>query len=145
MNIARGPEDFWIGVFYIVIAVLLLLIIFLLIRVLQKSMNGLNNLVNSEATSYLRIDENRIYREANSDEDFRSMSECSFAMLYKAYETKTHFFLFISNMQPHVVPKKDIIKGTPEELASVLSAKLGKKFKDLNIRRDVSPSLRKHR
>jgi hypothetical protein len=135
LDITRGSEDeFWGGVFYLVFGVLFLPIVFLLSHVLQKWINKSMKILSSETAYYFRIDENKIYQEMCSGENFRSTSESSYAMLYKAYETGSHFFLFISKLQTHVVPKKDIISGTPEELANILSATLGKKFKFLKIK-----------
>lgn len=44
--------------------------------------------------------------------------------LQKVYETKTTFYLYLTPRQALLITKSDITKGTPEELRSLLRAKL---------------------
>lgn len=44
--------------------------------------------------------------------------------LYRAYETKNAFYLYISPLQAYLLTKKDVVKGTPEELRALLQSKL---------------------
>lgn len=57
--------------------------------------------------------------------------EWSWDLCHKAYETKEYFYIYISNMQAHIVPKKDIISGTSQELTEILHSK-DLKFKSFN-------------
>ena len=47
----------------------------------------------------------------------KTTSEWAWDLCYKAFETKEYFYIYISNMQAHIVPKKDIVSGTSQELA----------------------------
>ena len=58
----------------------------------------------------------------------KTTSEFAWYLCYKAYETKDYFYVYISNMQAHIVPKKDITHGTSQELSEILRDKV-KKFK----------------
>jgi hypothetical protein len=46
-------------------------------------------------------------------------------------ETKEAYLLFISNIQSHVVPKKDLVDGTLVELNNYFRIKLQNKFKEM--------------
>ncbi|MDD4296894.1 MAG: YcxB family protein [Ruminiclostridium sp.] len=56
----------------------------------------------------------------------KTTCEWAWSLCYKAYETKDYFYIYISNMQAHIVPKKDIISGTSQELAEILHSKVSK-------------------
>jgi hypothetical protein len=122
------------GIYLMAIGVLLALFLIFLPKLLQKTAWKSMKLLNTETTNYFRFDETKIYQEMNKGEEYKSTGECSYSLLYKAYETKSHFFLYISRMQTHAVPKKDIITGTAEELAQILSDRLGKSFKVINVK-----------
>ena len=130
----NDPGDEGFGIFMIVFSVLFIPLVWWLSKGLQKVVNKSMKIMNVETMCYFRFDENKIYQHIVRGEEFKDTSESSYSMLYKAFETRSHFFLYISNMQTHVIPKKDIILGTAQELASILFGKLGKKFKVLKIK-----------
>jgi len=47
-----------------------------------------------------------------------------YAALNKVYETKDMFYVYLTPVQALLLTKKDIVKGTPEELRSLLQSKL---------------------
>lgn len=127
-------SDTVLGIMMIALGVLFLPLIFLLSKWLQKIMNKSLKVMNSETINYFRFDESRIFQEMIRGNEYKATSESSYTMLYKAYETQSHFFMYISNRQVHIIPKKDFITGTPQELTNIFSARLGKKFKFINIK-----------
>lgn len=130
-----GPEpDIVFGATIIAFGTLFLPLVYLLSIFFQRIINKSMKIMNTETTNYFRFDENKIYQEMIRGDEYKATSESSYKMLHKAYETKSHFFMYISNMQTHVIPKKDIVSGTPQELANIFSAALGKKFKVLKIK-----------
>jgi len=121
------------GIFMIVFGVLFFPLVYLLSKVFQKILNNSTKSMSAETFMYFRFNENKIYQESNRGEEYKATYECSYTLLYKAYETKSHFFMYISRMQTFIIPKKDIVTGTPEELRQILYNKLGYKFKVLKI------------
>ncbi|WP_316559061.1 YcxB family protein [Methanimicrococcus stummii] len=55
-----------------------------------------------------------------------------YSMLDSAEEKKNEFIIYVTKMQVFLLPKKDIIEGTPEELSALLRNGFGSKFKKLN-------------
>ena len=122
------------GIVTIVLGVGFLPLVYSLSRFAQKFINKTMKLLHDETLNYFRFEESMFYQETVKGDEYRGTTECAYSLLYKAYETKSHFFLFISNMQTHVVPKKDIVTGSAQELSDRLKALMGKRFKRLKIR-----------
>ena len=95
----------------------------------QKTTNKSLKLMGAETINNFTFYENIIYQHMERGDDYNETSHYRYVMLYRVYETKTHFFMYISNMQTHVIPKKDITVGTAQELSQFFSTNLGKKFK----------------
>ena len=53
-------------------------------------------------------------------------STAQYSALIKVYETKEMFYVYVTPVQAYLLPKKDIVKGTPEELRALLQSKLPK-------------------
>ena len=51
-------------------------------------------------------------------------STAQYSALIKVYETIEVFYVYITPVQAYLLPKKDIVKGTPEELRGLLQSKL---------------------
>lgn len=51
-------------------------------------------------------------------------STAQYSALIKAYETRETFYVYVTPVQAYLLPKKDIIKGAPEELRTLLQSKL---------------------
>ena len=122
------------GIFLAAVGILFYPIVFILTKGMQKLVNKSMKMMSAETLVCFRFEEEKVYEEDIKGEVMRSTSEVSYELFYKAYETKSHFFMYISMMQTWIIPKKDIVTGTPEEIAHILSGKLGKKFKVLNIK-----------
>ncbi|OEF98812.1 hypothetical protein BHF71_10825 [Vulcanibacillus modesticaldus] len=85
-------------------------------------------LVSNETLNYFKID-NEILFNRMEKTDMISIFEVRWNLVYKAYETQTHFFIYISNMQAFIIPKNGIFNGTSDELREMLKNSIGKKFK----------------
>lgn len=122
------------GIALIAFGVLFLPLFFLLVFGLQRLANKTMPLMGAETLNTFWFDQYKIYQEQLRGTEYRATVESSYTLLYKAYETRSHFFLYISNAQVHIVPKKDIVSGSPEELAGYFTLHLQKKFKKYNIK-----------
>ena len=122
-------ESIGLGIFLIVIGVLFFPLCYLLTILMQKNINKSMKIMGSETINNYTFYENIIYQHMERGDIFKETSQYGYVMLYRVFETKTHFFMYISNRQTHVIPKKDITIGTPQELSQFFSINLGKKFK----------------
>lgn len=85
-------------------------------------------LISNETENYFKIDGDILYNKLEKT-DCISTFEAKWNLVYKAYETKTHFFIYISNMQAFIISKSGIFNGTSEELREMLRSSIGKNFK----------------
>lgn len=65
----------------------------------------------------------------NYSENKKHISKLKYNEIYKVYETRDCFYIFLTENFAHYIPKRDINKGTSEELGNLLYKKLGRKFK----------------
>jgi hypothetical protein len=63
-------------------------------------------------------------------EGYSAEMTAQYRFLYKAYETKTHFMLYISSNQVYVIPKDSLTEGSFEDLRTYLQTNLGEKFQN---------------
>ena len=117
------------GVFFIILGILFFPLVYFLVILVQKAINKSMKIMGPETINDFTFYENVIYQYMERGDDLKETSQYRYVMLYRVYETKTHFFMYISNMQTHVIPKKDITVGTPQELSQFFSINLGKNFK----------------
>lgn len=75
--------------------------------------------ISDETRIDYRFDNDMIYYHMEKT-GMRMTCEWSWNLCYKAYETKDYFYIYISNMQAHIVPKKDIVSGNSQELSEIL-------------------------
>lgn len=116
-------------VFCIILGLLIFPGIIILIPVYQKLYNKTMKLINDETVNFFRFCDDKFYQEATKGTDFKDVCECGYSYIFKAIETNEHFFIYISKLQMHIIPKKNITLGTPMELRSILMGRLGAKFK----------------
>jgi hypothetical protein len=128
--------DIGSGIFLICFGTFYMPVIGLITFPIAKRQNKTMKILDQETTNYFRFDEFKVYQEMVKYEDYKATIESSYPILHRVCETKTHFFMYISNMQAHVIPKKDIISGTVEELSEIFARSLGKKkFKQYGIKK----------
>ena len=97
----------------------------------QKKNNDSMSLMSSETIEVYTFDEEFINIYTNKDDEYESTVKMKYSSLYMVKETKEAYLLFISNIQSHVVPKKDLVDGTLVELNNYFRIKLQNKFKEM--------------
>lgn len=125
---AEDNSDKVLGIFFMVLGVIFAPLVWLLTTVLQKSLNKSATYITDNTDEVYEFDEEKIHIQQKSDK-FQSDSVYKYEYFYKVFETKTHYFVYISKMQCHIIPKNSIVEGTVEELNELLKRYLGKKFK----------------
>ena len=66
-------------------------------------------------------------------ESYRSETRADYTYFNKVEENDTHYFLYLSSMQCHVIPKNSITEGTLEDFNRILIQNLGLRFKSKKI------------
>ncbi|NCA97157.1 MAG: YcxB family protein [Bacteroidia bacterium] len=105
----------------------ILLVIFVSQKINIKSMFLLSN----ETINVFEFDDNKFTIIQTKGDSYKSTTESDYSIFYKVIETNTLFLFYISNAACHVVPKKDIIEGTIEDLREVLINNLPEKKRKL--------------
>ena len=54
-------------------------------------------------------------------------SNCKYDLIYKVYEVKDCFYIYISTVQAYIIPKADITEGTAEQLRALLQSRVERK------------------
>jgi len=70
------------------------------------------------------------FTETVSGASVSGVSNIKYAALYKAFETKKYFYLYLQPNSAFIIDKTGFTQGTPEELAAILGRAMpGKKFR----------------
>lgn len=117
------------GIGFLAIAVIAVLLVVGLIFLIKRMTMKSNKLLNMGVTSYFTFDGNYICLKADGMFGYSSINTLPVQMLFRAIETKENFFIYIHSMAAYVLPKKDIVQGTKEELRYLLQTWLGSKYK----------------
>lgn len=121
-------DDLIGGIVIIAIGVLYIPAVWLITKVIQKSRNKTMYILSEETLETFTFTEDKVFIEEAKGEKYKAHVETTYDYFYRIDETPTHYFLYISKHQSHVVPKCDIKEGTIEELNTLLFNNLGPKF-----------------
>lgn len=88
-------------------------------------------------SSKMIADNNLVFFNFNEDSinirtekpDMVTTTNIKWNLLYKAFETKKYYFMYISNMQSYIIPKETIKTGTIKDFSNLLTSKLSKKYR----------------
>ena len=123
------PTNPSLSIIYIIMGVLILPIGYLLTNAMQNKTTKTMPVMSSETTEVFEFDFDFVKITQTKGENFTAITKTDFSYFYKAVETKTHYFLYISNMQMHVIDKNTLTQGTLEDFNEILSSCMGSKFK----------------
>ena len=90
----------------------------------QKKENDSAKYYQFDNHAYYKFDTHTMYLESMLGEGRQALT-LPYSMLVRVLETQSHFLLFISNNKAHVIPKKDIVVGTEEELRNYVHSWVG--------------------
>ncbi len=122
-------SDFASGIGLIVFGVLITPIGYLLTRVLQKRLDKSTVFISPDTEEVYTFDEQYITVTQTKGDVFFATTKAKYSYIYKAYEDKNYYYLYISKIQSHVIDKSSITQGTLDELHTLLITNLGSKFK----------------
>ena len=128
---AEDFSDLVLGVSLIGFGVLFTPLVMLLTKVIQKKQNESMNILGPDTVQIFQFYPDKLVITQRKGEEYEAMTTAKYSYLYKVEETPSHYFLFISRVQSHVVNKADLTQGTIEELNGILANNLGYKFKKM--------------
>lgn len=108
------------GIVWIVFGVGFYPLVLLFTKLLQKGMNKSMSVMSEETHEEYQFYEDHVVIIQTKGEDFKGTTEAKYNYFYQAVETKTHYLLYISKTQVHVIDKSKITEGTLEEMNEIL-------------------------
>ncbi len=121
-------EDFTLGITLVVLGFGFTPLVYVINLLLQTFINKSMAILNEDTTNVFKFDEDKVYQEMTRGEIYHAKSESVYSLIYKVYENENNFFMFISSTQAHIIPKKDIVEGSYEDLVFYFATNLGSKF-----------------
>lgn len=127
-GLVKLPDDdssYVLGITIISCGVLFLPLCLLMVFIGQKNAAKQMPLLSAAPIATFTFEDDKFYIEEVKGDTYRGTTEAVYDYFNKVYETETHYFLYISQTQCHVLPKKDIVEGSAEELTTLLFRNLG--------------------
>lgn len=90
----------------------------------QKS----HSILNAETVQDFEFYDDHYTSRMNSGDMYNALSTARYCYLFKVVETKTHYFLYVSDSQAEVVDKLGLVEGSLQELNDIFARNLGEKF-----------------
>ncbi len=123
----EDEADRTMGIALIVVAVLITPLSWLLTRLIQRGLDKSAAFISGDTDEVYAFDDEKV-SIIQTNAQFNSNLTAKYAYFYQVKETATHYYLYISKAQCHVLPKASITEGTVEELNGLLLTNLGTKF-----------------
>ncbi|MCL2797912.1 MAG: YcxB family protein [Firmicutes bacterium] len=125
----EGSEDIVFGVLLLVLAAGFPFLFWWIQRHTIRKLIKSAKAVGDDSLLAVGFTVDKVCYRAKKGNDINEGGESAYSQLFKAIETKTHFFLYISSMQAFILPKTDFVCGTSGDLRALLFAKMGINFK----------------
>lgn len=119
------------GICFIVLGVLFTPVVIVIIKSSQKKLNKSMSVMSDETEVVYTFSEDEITVSQKKGDDFEGFTRAKYNYLFKVVETKTHYILYVSKVQCHVIDKATLTQGSLEELNAHLSNNLHQKFQPM--------------
>lgn len=129
ISFKEDSSDATFGIFFIVFGLLITPLGYLFTRVLQRRIDKSTVYISSDTEEIYTFDEQYITITQRKGDEFSATIKARYSYIYKAYEDKNYYYLYISKMQSHVIDKSSITQGSLHELHTLLKNNLGNRFK----------------
>ena len=112
------------GITLIVCGVIITPLILILNAIGQKNISKTAPFLQGQTKEIYRFNEENFEHLQKRGESFQSHTKADYTYFYKVISTPTHYLMYISNRQCHIIDKSHITQGTCEELDQLLARKL---------------------
>ncbi len=120
--------DVGYGVFLIVLGVIMYPVCIVATKLTQKNVNKTMSIMGSTTEEVYTFTESVFMLVQTKGEDFKGTTEAKYNYFYKIIEDRDNYFLYISKMQCHVLPKNSLVEGSFKDLDEIFFKNLGKNF-----------------
>jgi len=117
----------------LILSAFFLIVIIILVCSVDSAVKSYK-LLSPNTMQYFRFEQHGFLEITTKQNEYKSHTECSYSLLHSAVMTNAYFILNLSNSMALVVCKNNIITGSSEELAYILSSNLGAKFKTMRTK-----------
>ena len=117
-------EEKTAGIVLIIIGVILTPLMLILNAIGQKNMSKTAPILNNVTKEIYRFTEEGFEHLQKRGESFQSHTKADYTYFYKVISTPTHYLMYISDRQCHVIDKSHITQGACQELDELLIRKL---------------------
>lgn len=115
---------------YITLIALIVIVVYCIAKALKETPNKMFDSLRSlygDGTALFEFDENTFKHSICSGET-KSETVIEYSRLAKAIESEYYFYIFTAENAAYVVRKSAFVKGTPDELRSILQSELDERF-----------------
>lgn len=121
---AEDTADVSTGIFLIVVGVIFTPLMLVLNAFGVKSAAKTSPFLSRQTKEIYRFTQDGFEHLQKRDESFFSHTKADYTYFYKIISTPTHYLMYISSRQCHVIDKSHITQGTCEELDEILIRKI---------------------
>ena len=121
-------ESLEVGIFCITFGIFFIPLGFIVRNLSTKKAIKSTPLFSDKTVMKFGFDEEKFYVSHIIENEYRSAIESKYSYLHKVIKTKTEYIIYISNASVHVVPIKDLVEGTLEELDYYFKLHLKERF-----------------
>lgn len=132
LNIVSEESDLVFGIVMICVGVLFTPLCMGLTALLQRRINKSMSIMSEDTVETYVFDEEKFSIKDEKGEDYKSMVVAKYSYFHKVISTPTHYMLYLSQSQCHVLPKDSLVEGSLEELDRILNHNLHEKFVSKN-------------
>lgn len=113
-------EDYFLGIYLIVMGAVLPAVFFIVLKLAQRAQNKSMPLLGEDMQCVYSFYDNEVIITETKGDEYESRIRAKYSCFFKVEETNTHYFLYISKTQMHVIDKCNLTSGSIEELNSYL-------------------------
>lgn len=109
-------EDYVTAIGYAIFFILFPIFTIIFAKIYQKNIDKSLKIMSDETRERFEFLNGKVTIIQQKGEDFNCVTEANFSYFYKVIETKTHYILYISKAQCHIIKKENIVEGSLQEL-----------------------------
>ncbi len=121
-------DELGLGIFIIAFGLLFPLLLTVSVKKKQNDSQKSHAILNTQTVQDFEFYDDHYTSRVNSGDMYNALSTARYCYLFKVVETKTHYFLYVSDSQAEVVDKLGLVEGSLQELNDIFSRNLGEKF-----------------
>ncbi len=128
LNLIGDEPDLIFGIVMIAVGVAFTPACIGLTFLMQKKLNKTMSILSEDTVETYVFDEEKFSIKQEKGEDYKAITVAKYSYFNKVISTPTHYMLYLSASQCHVLPKSSLVEGSLEDLNRIFNANLHEKF-----------------